>query len=470
MTKDSGEYIAQKNDIKINPDGTISRGVDNNGRTKIWDLTKDSGLAIDKDWNIKITEEKGKITKKSQPSLTVDKELNKQVEDLFNEEIIDSLTKLTKQKDPFTHFRGFLEHAKAMKEEYVEAAKELKEMLWKNYPKLEEAIAIENKNFKNPQLATQVMDRLKAIFATIPREQKDSKREVVNLATQRNLEYRKHHGRSVLADFSNNQLKIDYVKLAKGLPEKPTLVPKDNLIGFTAFYKRNAGDARGMSMTAYGQTNVLSDTFSIDPEEEKELRTNAQGWLLDNLKKQTEQLKSIAKSIGKFNGKGVDLTNSPLTDEGFLSGESIITLLKWESIDLWKKKITLNTKIVKYFLAECANESIGIQIDSITIEDSQQVEQQPIKMTFNASEATAQANIKKSDFSIGVAFGGGRKEEKNQDSGYGGYTEQEGGTSTGSGDGGTSLEAHGGSTDQNSSIHTWSGTGWSENGNWSGGR
>ena len=172
------------------------------------------------------------------------------------------------------------------------------------------------------------MDRLKAIFATIPREQKDSRDEVVNLATQRNLEYRKHHGRSVLADFSNNQLKIDYVKLAKGLPEKPTLVPKDNLIGFTAFYKRNAGDARGMSMTAYGQTNVLSDTFSIDPEEEKELRTNAQGWLLDNLKKQTEQLKSIAKSIGKFNGKGVDLTNSPLTDEGFLSGESIITLLK----------------------------------------------------------------------------------------------------------------------------------------------
>lgn len=379
---------------------------------RIWFLEKDSGLAIDKDWNIKITKEKGKITKESQPSLTVDDKLNKQVKALFDETTINSLTKLTKQKDPFTHFRGFLEHAKAMKEEYVEAAKELKEMLWKNYPKLEEAIAIENKNFKNPQLATQVMDRLKAIFATIPDKQKETKSAVVNLAAQRNREYRKHHGRSVLADFSNNQLEIDYVKLAKGLPEKPTLVPKDNLIGFTAFYKRNAGDARGMSMTAYGQTNVLSDTFSIDPEEEKELRTNAQGWLLDNLKKQTEQLKSIAKSIGKFNGKGVNLTNSPLTDEGFLSGESIITLLKWESIDLWKKKITLNTKIVKYFLAECANESIGIQIDSITIEDSQQVEQQPAKMTFNASETTAQANIKKSDFSIGVAFGGGRKEEQ----------------------------------------------------------
>lgn len=93
-------------------------------------------------------------------------------------------------------------------------------------------------------------------------------------------------------------------------------------------------------------------------------------------------------------------------------------------------------------MAECANESIGIQIDSITIEDSQQVEQQPTKMTFNASEATAQANIKKSDFSIGVAFGGGRKEEKNQDSGYGGHTEQEGGTGKGKGPSGDPLESN----------------------------
>lgn len=93
-------------------------------------------------------------------------------------------------------------------------------------------------------------------------------------------------------------------------------------------------------------------------------------------------------------------------------------------------------------MAECANESIGIQIDGITIEDSQQVEQQPTKMTFNVSEATAQANIKKSDFSIGVAFGGGRKEEKNQDSGYGGYTEQEGGTGKGEGSSGKPLESN----------------------------
>lgn len=75
-------------------------------------------------------------------------------------------------------------------------------------------------------------------------------------------------------------------------------------------------------MTAYGQTNVLGNTFPIDKEKEKELRDNAQKWLLANLDKQTEQLKSIAKSIGKFEEKSDALTN-----DGYLSEKSIKELL-----------------------------------------------------------------------------------------------------------------------------------------------
>lgn len=188
----------------------------------------------------------------------------------------------------------------------------------------------EKKVFANPKLATQLMDRLKAEFATVPEFLKKTKTAVENLASQRNSEYKKHHQKkSVLEDFSNDQLKIDYVELAKNqLSDYPKANLMPNLIGFTAFYRRKAGEARGMSMTAYGQTNVLDTTFSIDPKKEEKLRKNAQDWLVKNLKKQKEQLKTIARSLGKFNGEGVNLTNSPLTDEGFLSGESIITLLK----------------------------------------------------------------------------------------------------------------------------------------------
>jgi hypothetical protein len=163
------------------------------------------------------------------------------------------------------------------------------------------------------------MDRLKAIFATIPDKQKETKSAVINLATQRNLEYTKHHqGLSVLEDFSKEKLNIDYVKLAEDLPEKPTPALKKNLIGFTAFYKRKAGEARGMSMTAYGQTNVLGNTSSI----EDVYKETAKNWLLKNLENHPEQLKTIARSIGKFEEESDALTN-----DGYLSEKSIKELL-----------------------------------------------------------------------------------------------------------------------------------------------
>ena len=390
----------------------------------IWFLEKDSGLAIDKDGNVSITKEKGKITKESVASLTLDQKLNNEVTSLFDLNTINSLVRLSKQRAQFENFKWFLKNAKAMKAEYIAAAEDLKKMLPDaHYSWLKKALGIKEENgkkeFANPELATQIMDRLKAVFATIPDSLKASKTAVENLARQRNSEYMRHHqGKSVLEDFSAGKLKIDYVGLAGQLSPKPKSNPMENLIGFTAFYRRNAKDARGMSMTAYGQTNVLDKTFPV----EKEQEAQAKQWLLENLEKQPMQLKAIAKSIGKFEEKSDALTNDgylseksdALTNDGYLSEKSIKELLSWKSIDLWKKNITLNTKIVKYFLAECANESIGIQIDSITIEDSQQIEQQPTKMTFNASEATAQANIDKSQFSLGVSFGWGKKSQKEE--------------------------------------------------------
>ena len=458
------KHIAQKNDIRIDPDGKIRQGTQDHQRKEIWILTKDSGLAIDKDWNVSITKEKGKITKEVQSDLIIDEDLNNEVNSLFDKNTINSLIKLNKQKDQFESFKGFLKNAKAMKAEYVAAAEELIKMLsWKEYNGLKTAIGIVEKDgkkvFANPRLATQIMDRLKSVFATVSESQKSSRNAVVNLAKQRNQEYVKNHKKSVLEDFSGGKLNIDYISLANQLSDHPKVVSMNNLVWFTAFYKRKAGEARGMSMTAYGQTNVLDKTFPL----EETLQSQAKEWLLANLDKQTEQLKSIAKSIGKFEEKSDALTN-----DGYLSEKSIKELLSWKSIDLWKKNITLNMQIVKYFLAECANESIGIQIDGITIEDSQQVEQQPTKMTFNASEATAQANIDKSQFSLGVSFGWGEKKDQKQDDGYGGYTEQEGGTGKGEGSSGKPLDSNEWSTQQNSNTQTgaWTGGDKSANGGW----
>lgn len=392
-------------DVEIKDGKMFQKGAE------IWTLKKDSGVAIDKDWKIKITAEKGRITKELQSDLTIDEELIKEVDSVVTPEVIKKLVSLSKQKSQFENFKWFLKNAKAMKAEYLMAAEELVKMLsWKEYKRLKNMLGVVEKDgkkvFTKPKVAIQIMDRLKSVFATVSESQKSSRNAVENLARQRNSEYMRHHQRkSVLEDFSAGKLKIDYVGLAGQLSPKPQSNPMENLIGFTAFYRRNAKDARGMSMTAYGQTNVLDKTFPVEKEQEDQ----AKQWLLANLEKQPMQLKAIAKSIGKFEEKSDALTN-----DGYLSEKSIKALLSWKSIDLWKQKITLNTKIVKYFLAECANESIGIQIDGITIEDSQQVVQEPIRMTFNASETTAQANVDKSQFSLGVTFGWGKTSQKEE--------------------------------------------------------
>ena len=423
----------------------------------IWLLTKDSGLAIDKDWKIKITEEKGKITQKKENKLKeIDNphsKLHTDVDNILTEDIVKQLEKLDDGKRNLANYINFMkstkwerweverweverwdsfrdslitgltnkESKKGSKKEdgqlanYWHASEVFLSMLPEGeYNEIRDALKLnkDGTDFEKPELATQIIDRIKAIFATIPDEQKNSWENISKLAQSRDNQHKKYHkGKSVLQSFVDPSLTINYGDLKDELNGmNVSAVKKPNLIGFTAFYRINGGEARGMSMTAYGQTKVLGDTFEVKDNDQKD---KVQKWVAGNLTKYPVQQKMIRSSIENAI-KTIDNQNNSIS----LSDQNITKLLKWESIDLWKQKITLNTQIVKYFLAECANESIGIQIDGITIEDSQQVVQEPIRMTFNASEATVQANIKKSDFSIGLAFGGGRKEEnKVEDSG-----------------------------------------------------
>ena len=415
---------------------------------RIWFLEKDSGLAIDKDWKITITKEKGKITQKKEDKLeniaNPHSKLHTEVNQILKSDIIKQLEKLDDGKGKRANYINFMKSTKwgeqeverwdpfrdslitsltykASNEEskkedgqlanYWHASEVFLSMLPEGkYNEIRKALKLnENKtDFENPELATQIIDRIKAIFATIPDEQKNSWENISKLAKSRDQQHKKYHkGMSVLQSFVDPSLAINYVDL-KDKPNgmKVPAVDKPNLIGFTAFYRINGGEARGMSMTAYGQTKVLGDTFEV---KENDQKNKVQKWVVDNLTKYPVQQKMIKSSIENAI-KTIDNQNKSIS----LSDQKITNLLKWESIDLWKKKITLNTKIVKYFLAECANESIGIQIDGITIEDSQQVEQQPTKMTFNASEATAQANIDNSQFSLGVSFGWGKKSQKEE--------------------------------------------------------
>lgn len=61
--------------------------------------------------------------------MTIDEDLIKEVDSVVTPEAIIKLVKLSKQKDQFESFKGFLKNAKAMKAEYVAAAEELIKML-----------------------------------------------------------------------------------------------------------------------------------------------------------------------------------------------------------------------------------------------------------------------------------------------------------------------------------------------------
>lgn len=62
-------------------------------------------------------------------------------------------------------------------------------------------------------------------------------------------------------------------------------------------------------------------------------------------------------------------------------------------------------------------------------------------MTYNTGESLARASVEKKDVNVGITFGG-KKVEKKQDDGYGGHTEQEGGTGKGEGSSGKPLESN----------------------------
>ena len=192
------------------------------------------------------------------------------------------------------------------------------------YNEIRDALKLNEKgtDFENPELATQIIDRIKAIFATIPDEQKNSWENISKLAKSRDQQHKKYHkGMSVLQSFVDPSLAINYVDL-KDKPNgmKVPAVDKPNLIGFTAFYRINGGEARGMSMTAYGQTKVLGDTFEV---KENDQKNKVQKWVVDNLTKYPVQQKMIRSSIENAI-KTIDNQNKSIS----LSDQKITNLLK----------------------------------------------------------------------------------------------------------------------------------------------
>ena len=294
------------------------------------------------------------------------------------------------------------------KKGYLLAAKELlKEIENSEQTKLlYEALKItkkdKNEHFENQQLAHQVIDQIKVIMAEIDPKLKNSNKAIQNLTQVRDSQFK---SKSALQAFTRVK-GVDYEQLARNLNLTKSGI-KRNIIGFTAFYRKGVERTeRGMGLTPYGHTNVLGQTFDL-PDSSKE---SAKNWIIDNLKNHPAQMQTISRSLGKVdNGptKGVN-------KDWFLTNDSLITLLKNWSVDVdnWKKISITSINPVAYFLAECANQSIGLELWNLKIEKAEQIAFSEGKMTYNTGESLARASVEEKDVNVGIAFGGKAKEQR----------------------------------------------------------
>ncbi len=156
---------------------------------------------------------------------------------------------------------------------------------------------------------------------------------------------------------------IDYRKaIQERLNSKWTFgrIHNPNLVGMTAFYRLGQNNVwRSYMMTELWWTNVLWwETMPITDQGDLE---RTQKWFIKNLEKSWTHKELLKASLS------TKLKSILNVEELTLSDENLISLLQWEDIDIWDKKVKINSKYVFYLLWECANESIWMELWDITV-------------------------------------------------------------------------------------------------------
>ena len=139
--------------------------------------------------------------------------------------------------------------------------------------------------------------------------------------------------------------------------------PNPNLIGMTAFYRLWQNNVwRSYMMTELWSTNVLG--WEMIPITETNDLTETKKWFINNLEKSWAHKELLKASLSTklksmLNIENVDLSN-----------ENLISILQWNDIDIWGKKVRIEAKYVFYLLWECANESIWLNLENIIVSNN----------------------------------------------------------------------------------------------------
>ena len=185
-----------------------------------------------------------------------------------------------------------------------------------------------------------------------------------------------------------------------------------NLIGFTAFYKH--GVIPQWSLVSAGDTKVMPVRWKLYTEISKENKNVAKKWIADKLNEKTsdnkgkyDEQKEILLDGIKKNIKDVSLY--PESTNHFSE-----LIEKWEVIlDKSLKKVILKSRPVVYFKAECVNESVGLIIDGLEIQETPvqdvNVSKEYVVNSWSMYNVAASANV--SEKSVNLRWNVSKKKE-----------------------------------------------------------
>ena len=282
--------------------------------------------------------------------------------------------------------------------DYDEAYDKLLQMLDKtNISKLNDLKGKLRENNMTTKDKVMVVDRFKMIFSYLS-QLTDWKVDGQNLNAEINRRGTKY--KELLGYDRNTRfpLTTDYRStIVEKLKTNTQIdrVPIQNLFGMTAFYKtwwvdgthtrkvkQQLNQAYGYSMTQMWHTNVLGWLAAMEDIWKDEL-TNTREWFVNNLEKSDVHSELLCNMIEKNvnsllkNGK-VNVKWNIKLDKAIL-----LKLLKWESdiviwksIDNWQENdimLSWDLKYVFYLLWECANESIWVQLNWLTVKTNKTI-------------------------------------------------------------------------------------------------
>ena len=330
------------------------------------------------------------------------------IDSLFTTDVVEWLKNI--DSSDRKKFSKFMKTKVEAVEDFNEMLDALRNVLWKDkkYEAILNQLNDENVSSEDKQL---ILDRIMAISAYT--NVHDAKWLALNVGHRKDY-YRKESmkGPNWKSIFDKLSVKRDDI-----LPEIQSYDPvsRPDVFWATAFYNRH-NKAKWLAMTWLGATNVLwwiTKELSWDDKTKVEnwfLWWNDESWsyvpwVLEKSPKQWDNLKRAIKD--------------KLPDNISLSDSDAKKLLRWEEVELTldnsqkKAKIKLDAKCVFYLMWECANESVGMELWNLQVQEQQEVDDYgQWSLYLNNGDGSSSVGVEEKNAAIGVAVWGKRKEKK----------------------------------------------------------